>query len=178
MSSVNDVIQNGSSGLLVFFTATVNVTGPPACVRFVLSPTLLTEMLGATSTALLVTVQEAVSPTLKLIEAAAVGAPPFLAQIQPPFVYPAGPDSPNVYVPAENPDPLEANPSPLMLVGPPVVPIVKALGFAVPSLVYGFTLFTTFIRFKTGATSLFVMVHVAFPPFVIVPEHPGPRLLL
>src|SRR5437867_13091251 len=91
MSSVNDVIQNGSSGLLVFFTATVNVTGPPTPVRFVLSPTLLTEMLGGTSTALLVTVQAAVSPTLKLMEVAAVGAPPFLAQVQPPLVYPTGP---------------------------------------------------------------------------------------
>src|SRR5438093_558181 len=152
MSSVNDVIQNGSSGLLVFFTATVNVTGPPACVRFVLSPTLLTEMLGGTSTALFVTVHAAVSPMLKLIEVAAVGVPPFLVQVQPPFAYPASTDSPNVYVPAENADPLEANPRPLMLVGPPVVRIVKAVGVAVPSLL--------------------VMVQVALPPLVIVPEHP------
>src|SRR5262249_43717984 len=122
-------------------------------VRFVLSPTLVTEMLGGISTALLVTVQAAVSPILKLIEVAAVGAPPFLVQVQPPFAYPAGPDSPNVYVPAENADPLDANPRPLMLVGPPVVPIVKAVGVAVPSLLNGFRLFTTFIRFKTGAWS-------------------------
>src|SRR6266571_2169118 len=170
MSSVNDVIQNGSSGLLVFFTATVNVTGPPTPVRFVLSPTLLTEMLGGTSTALLITVQAAVSPTLKPMEVAPVGAPPFLAQVQPPFVYPAGPVSANVYAPAENPDPLDANPRPLMLVGPPVVPMVKAVGFAVPSLVYGLTLFTTLVRVKTGAMSLFVMVHVLLFPLEIEPE--------
>src|SRR5207244_3375953 len=145
MSSVNDVIQNGYSGLLVFFTATVKVTAPHPAVRFVLSPTLLTEMLGGTSTALLITVQAAVSPTLKLMDDAAVVAPPFLAQVQPPLVYPAGPNSANVKVPAENPDPLEANPRPLMLVGPPVVPIVKAVGVDVPSLVYGVTLFTSFV---------------------------------
>ena len=69
----------------MFFTATVKVTAPPPAVRFVLSPTLLTEMLGGTSTALLTTEQAAVSPTLKLMEVAAVGAPPFLAQVQPPF---------------------------------------------------------------------------------------------
>src|SRR2546430_2548027 len=46
MSSVNDVIQTGPSGFLVFYAATVKVTAPPPAVRFVLSPTLLTEMLG------------------------------------------------------------------------------------------------------------------------------------
>ena len=56
------------------------------------------------------------------------------------------------------------------MVGPFVVPIVKAVGVAVPSLVYGLTLFTTLVRVKTGAMSLFVMVHVLLFPLEIEPE--------
>ena len=50
----------------------------------------------------------------------------------------------------------------------------KAPGVAVPPLL----LTTCLMIVSVGGVSLLVMVHIAFPPFVIVPEHPELRLLL
>ena len=50
----------------------------------------------------------------------------------------------------------------------------KALAVRVPPLL----LFTCLMIVSVGGVSLLVIVHIAFPPFVIVPEHPELRLLL
>ena len=84
-------------------------------------------------------------------------------------VYPDGPVSPSVYVPAWKAGPLLIpDPGPLKFVGPPDVTSVKTLGGAAESLML--PLFTNLISVRPGGMSLLVTVQVFVSARAIVPE--------